>query len=89
MILWEKYNIVRDLRQRVKRCGLFARRWRPWPNASRRARRRTWLPSCRPNWALSCVGRTSASELDDVRVQLPDEYAPLFEAGSEGDLNVS
>lgn len=26
----------------------------------------------------------SANEMADVRAQLPDEYAPLFEAGSEG-----
>jgi uncharacterized protein (DUF2267 family) len=30
----------------------------------------------------------SAGELADVRVQLPDEFAPLFEAGATGDLNV-
>lgn len=30
----------------------------------------------------------TAGEMDDVRAQLPDNYAPLFEAGSEGDLNL-
>ena len=30
----------------------------------------------------------SAGELADVRAQLPESYAPLFEAGSEGDLNL-
>jgi uncharacterized protein (DUF2267 family) len=27
-------------------------------------------------------------ELQDVRAQLPDEFDPLFEAGSEGNMNV-
>jgi uncharacterized protein (DUF2267 family) len=31
----------------------------------------------------------TAGEMSDVRAQLPDEYAPLFEAGSEGDLETS
>lgn len=31
----------------------------------------------------------SAGELDDVRVQLPDEFAPLFEVGATGDMNTS
>jgi uncharacterized protein (DUF2267 family) len=26
-------------------------------------------------------------EMDDVRSQLPDEYAPLFEAGSQGEMS--
>lgn len=29
----------------------------------------------------------SQGEIDDVRDQLPEEFAPLFEAGSEGALN--
>jgi uncharacterized protein (DUF2267 family) len=29
----------------------------------------------------------SGGELEDVREQLPQEYAPLFESGSEGSLN--
>jgi uncharacterized protein (DUF2267 family) len=31
----------------------------------------------------------TAGEISDVRAQLPDEYAPLFEAGSEGDLETA
>lgn len=27
-------------------------------------------------------------EMDDVRSQLPDEYAPLFEAGSQGEMSI-
>jgi uncharacterized protein (DUF2267 family) len=26
-------------------------------------------------------------EMDDVRSQLPDEYAPLFEAGRQGEMS--
>jgi uncharacterized protein (DUF2267 family) len=29
----------------------------------------------------------SAGEVADVREQLPDDYAPLFEAGSEGEMD--
>lgn len=28
-------------------------------------------------------------EIDDLRAQLPDDYNPLFEAGSEGELDVN
>lgn len=27
-------------------------------------------------------------EIDDVRSQLPPEYAPLFEAGSQGEMSL-
>jgi uncharacterized protein (DUF2267 family) len=30
----------------------------------------------------------SAGEMEDLRAQLPDEYAPLFEAGIEGEMDV-
>lgn len=28
-------------------------------------------------------------EIDDLRAQLPDDYNPLFEAGSEGELDIN
>jgi len=31
----------------------------------------------------------TAGEIDDVRAQLPDEYKPLFEAGSEGEMDIN
>ena len=31
----------------------------------------------------------SAGEIDDLRSQLPDEWAPLFEQGAEGNLIIS
>jgi uncharacterized protein (DUF2267 family) len=27
-------------------------------------------------------------EMDDIRSQLPDDFGPLFEAGSEGELDI-
>ena len=31
----------------------------------------------------------TAGELDDIRGQLPDDYTPLFEAGSEGEMEIN
>jgi len=31
----------------------------------------------------------TAGELDDIRGQLPDNYDPLFEAGSEGEMDIN
>jgi len=31
----------------------------------------------------------TTGELDDIRAQLPDNYNPLFEAGSEGEMDVN
>lgn len=31
----------------------------------------------------------TTGELEDVRAQLPDSYTPLFEAGSEGEMDVN
>lgn len=31
----------------------------------------------------------TAGEIEDVRAQLPDEYGPLFEAGSEGEMDIN
>ena len=31
----------------------------------------------------------TTGELDDIRAQLPDNYEPLFEAGSEGEMDVN
>lgn len=31
----------------------------------------------------------TAGEMDDVRTQLPNTYAPLFEAGSEGEMDIN
>jgi uncharacterized protein (DUF2267 family) len=30
---------------------------------------------------------TTKGEMDDIRSQLPAEYAPLFEAGSQGEMD--
>ena len=31
----------------------------------------------------------TTGELDDIKAQLPDNYTPLFEAGSEGEMDVN
>lgn len=31
----------------------------------------------------------TAGELDDIQAQLPDSYKPLFEAGSEGEMDIN
>lgn len=31
----------------------------------------------------------TTGELEDIRAQLPDEYEPLFEAGSEGEMDIN
>ncbi len=31
----------------------------------------------------------TTGELEDVRAQLPDSYGPLFEAGSEGEMDIN
>ena len=31
----------------------------------------------------------TTGELDDIKAQLPDNYKPLFEAGSEGEMDVN
>lgn len=31
----------------------------------------------------------TTGEMDDIRAQLPDNYKPLFEAGSEGEMDVN
>ena len=31
----------------------------------------------------------TAGEMDDIQAQLPDNYKPLFEAGSEGEMDVN
>jgi uncharacterized protein (DUF2267 family) len=31
----------------------------------------------------------TTGEMDDIRTQLPDNYKPLFEAGSEGEMDVN
>ena len=31
----------------------------------------------------------TTGEIDDIRAQLPDSYAPLFEAGSEGEMDIA
>jgi len=31
----------------------------------------------------------TTGELDDIRAQLPDSYKPLFEAGSEGEMDIN
>ncbi len=31
----------------------------------------------------------TTGEIEDVRAQLPDDYAPLFEAGSEGEIDIN
>jgi uncharacterized protein (DUF2267 family) len=31
----------------------------------------------------------TTGELEDIRAQLPDNYRPLFEAGSEGEMDIN
>ena len=31
----------------------------------------------------------TTGEIEDIRAQLPDSYAPLFEAGSEGEMDIA
>jgi uncharacterized protein (DUF2267 family) len=37
---------------------------------------------------MEAVGATTHGEIENVREQLPAEYDPLFEAGSQGEMSL-